>query len=48
MHLACEEYNDADASEGLKRLNVIICLLQANADITTKNKVSVMISDVFP
>ena len=42
MHIACEKYNEADASEGLERLNVIIHLIRANADITSENEVSVI------
>ena len=46
MHNACERYNEADASKGLKCLNVIIHLIRANTDITSKDEVSVMISNV--
>ena len=43
MHIACERYNEADAWEGsLERLNVIIHLIRANADITSKDEVSVI------
>ena len=42
MHWACKRYNDADASKGLKGLNVIIHLIRANADITSKDEVSVI------
>ena len=42
MHIACEKYNKADGSEGLERLNVTIHLIRANADITSKDKVSVI------
>ena len=42
MHIACEKYNKADASQGLKRLYVIIHLIIANADITSKDEVSVI------
>ena len=42
MHIACETYNGADASKGLKCLNVIIRLIRANGDITSKDKVSVI------
>ena len=48
MHAACWSYNRADASDGSKHLNVIIHLIRGNADITTKDEVSVMISEVYP
>ena len=46
MRIACERYNNADASKGLKGLNVIIHLIRANADITSKDEVSAMISKI--
>ena len=48
MHIACERYNGEDASDGTKSLNVVIHLIRGNADITSKDKVSVFRCDVPP
>ena len=42
MHIACKKYSEAYEREGLKSLNVIIHLIRANADITSKDEVSVI------